>query len=120
MQALVTEVWHAVGEATALPADGKLAATLGGWRVLVVKTDDGLFALNDRCTHAASALHDGRLRRGAIMCPLHGARFEVKTGKCLGAEYRSLRMYPVRITDGMIEVAVPDSVPGMDDLPTFS
>ena len=112
----MTGVWHSAGAAD-LPLDGKRTATLGGWHILVVRTADGLFALNDRCTHAASPLHDGRLRRGAILCPLHGARFEVRTGACLGADYRPLRMFPLRIVDDVVEVAVPDGVPGMDDLP---
>lgn len=51
------------------------------------------------------------------MCPLHGARFELATGKCLGAAYRDLRVFPLRITDGMIEVAIPDTKPAMEDLP---
>ena len=52
------------------------------------------------------------------MCPLHGARFEVATGRCIGAAYPDLRTFPVRVNgDGMIEVAVPDAPPGMDELP---
>lgn len=113
----VAEVWHALVAESAFPAEGKLAARLGGWYVLVARTEDGLHAVNDRCTHQASLLSGGRIRRGAVMCPLHGARFEVASGRCIGGAYRDLRTFPLRIAEGMIEVAVPTAAPGMDELP---
>jgi len=85
--------------------------------VLVARTEDGLHAVNDRCTHQAALLSTGRIRRGAVMCALHGARFELATGRCLGAAYRDLRQFALRVRDGMIEVSVPDQPPTMDELP---
>jgi anthranilate 1,2-dioxygenase ferredoxin component len=109
--------WHVLIAEADFPEEGKLAAKLGSWYVLVGKTDDGLFAVNDRCTHQASLLSGGRIRRGAVMCPLHGARFELESGKCLGGAYRDLKTFPLRIEGGMIEVEVPDTAPGLEDLP---
>lgn len=90
---------------------------MNGWHVLVAKTDDGMFAVNDRCTHQADILSSGRIRRGAVMCALHGARFEMQTGRCIGGAYRDLRTFPLRVEQGMIEVCVPDEQPGMEELP---
>jgi anthranilate 1,2-dioxygenase ferredoxin component len=109
--------WHPLIAAADFPEEGKLATKLGGWYVLVGKTDEGLFAVNDRCTHQASLLSGGRIRRGAVMCPLHGARFDMASGQCIGGAYRDLRTFPLRIEGGMIEVDVPDTAPGMEDLP---
>jgi anthranilate 1,2-dioxygenase ferredoxin component len=116
----VSEAWHPLIAESAFPEDGKLAAKLGGWYVLVARTEDGFTALNDRCTHQASLLSGGRIRRGAVMCPLHGARFEVASGKCIGGAYRDLRVFPLRIEEGMIQVAVPDTPPGIDELPVLA
>ncbi|MDP3549916.1 MAG: Rieske (2Fe-2S) protein [Novosphingobium sp.] len=113
----MTQTWHTLVSEAEFPAEGKLAAKIGGWHVLVAKTDDGIFAVNDRCTHQAALLSTGRVRRGAVMCPLHGARFEMDGGKCIGGAYKDLRSFPVRIEDGVIEVCVPDAAPGMDELP---
>jgi nitrite reductase/ring-hydroxylating ferredoxin subunit len=113
----VTEIWYPLMAEADFPAEGKAATKLGGWHVLVVKADSGFQAVNDRCTHQAALISTGRVRRGAIMCPLHGARFEVETGRCIGGSYRDLRTFPVRVQDGMIEVAVPDTAPGMEELP---
>mgnify|MGYP000494029417 FL=1 len=115
----MTETWHSLIAEDRFPEDGKIAAKLGGWYVLVARTDDGFSALNDRCTHQASLLSGGRIRRGAVMCPLHGARFDIVNGHCIGGAYKDLRMFPLRITDGMIEVAVPDAAPGMEELPVL-
>lgn len=113
----MSETWHRVIAESDFPAEDKTTAVLGGWHVLVARTDDGFHAVNDRCTHQAALLSTGRVRRGAIMCPLHGARFEVATGRCLGGTYKDLRTFPLRVVGGMIEVAVPDAAPGMDERP---
>jgi anthranilate 1,2-dioxygenase ferredoxin component len=109
--------WHQLIAEQDFPDDGKIASKIAGWYVLVARTADGLFAVNDRCTHQAALISNGRIRRGMIMCPLHGARFDVTTGACVGGAYRDLRTFELRIANGMIEVCVPDTPPGMEDLP---
>jgi nitrite reductase/ring-hydroxylating ferredoxin subunit len=113
----MSEHWHALMPEAEFPADGKLATKVNGWYVLVAKTETGFAAVNDRCTHQASLLSGGRIRRGAVMCPLHGARFELASGRCLGGTYKDLRTFPLRVQHGMIEVAVPLHGPTMEDLP---
>lgn len=110
-------IWLPLIAESDFPAEGKAAAQLAGWHVLVARTDAGLFAVNDRCTHQAARISAGRVRRGAIMCPLHGARFELDGGRCAGGTYPALRTFALRVEDGIIEVAVPDEPPGMVDLP---
>lgn len=116
----MADVWHETLAEDAFPEDGKVAVELGGWSVLIVRTEDGYTALNDRCTHQAAMLSPGRIRRGAIMCPLHGARFEVATGRCVGAAYADLRRFELRTRDGIIEVAVPATPPGPQERPVAS
>jgi nitrite reductase/ring-hydroxylating ferredoxin subunit len=42
-----------------------------------------------------------------VMCPLHGAIFDVRTGKCLrGPAERDLRIYPVIIRDDDVFIQV--------------
>jgi anthranilate 1,2-dioxygenase ferredoxin component len=113
----MSESWHELIAEKDFPEEGKIASKVDGWYVLVARTDEGLFAVNDRCTHQAALISNGRIRRGMIMCPLHGARFDVTNGACVGGAYRNLRTFPLRIEAGMIEVCIPDTPPGMDDLP---
>lgn len=110
--------WHPLVAEAQFPADGKHSARIAGWHVLVLRGEDGTFhAVNDRCTHQAALLSGGRLRRGAIMCPLHGARFDMASGKCIGGAYPDLRVFALRVADGMIEVSLPDTPPGPAELP---
>jgi nitrite reductase/ring-hydroxylating ferredoxin subunit len=113
----VSETWHTLIAEGEFPEEGKLAAKVAGWHVLLAKTDDGYFAVNDRCTHQAALLSTGRIRRGAVMCPLHGARFEMANGRCIGGAYKDLRSFAVRVESGQIEVCVPDEQPSMEELP---
>ncbi|MCY1673061.1 Rieske (2Fe-2S) protein [Novosphingobium sp. SL115] len=113
----MSDTWHALIAESEFPEEGKLSAKVGGWHVLLAKTDDGFFAVNDRCTHQAALLSTGRIRRGAVMCPLHGARFEMATGRCIGGAYKDLRSFAVRVEGGHIQVCVPDEQPTMEELP---
>ena len=114
----MSATWHRLIAEDEFPAEGKVATLIAGWHVLVARDENGLHAVNDRCTHQAAKLSGGRIRRGTLMCPLHGARFDLATGKCLGATYGDLRRFGLRITDGMIEVEIPNKAPGIDEVPT--
>jgi nitrite reductase/ring-hydroxylating ferredoxin subunit len=109
--------WHFVCPLDAFPAEGKLAAVIAGWHVILVREGEVLFAFNDRCPHQGATLSPGKLRRGAIICPLHGARFKVDTGECIGEAYLPLRVFAVRVEDGAVLVALPEAAPGAGDLP---
>jgi nitrite reductase/ring-hydroxylating ferredoxin subunit len=98
--------------------EGKaLGAIVNGWPVLLAMADGKVHATIDRCTHAASELSTGRIRRGAVMCPLHGARFELATGRCIGGTYKALMLFETRQDGDWIEVAVPDEQPGFEHMP---
>jgi len=80
---------------------------VAGAQVLVCHTRDGLFAVDNICTHAHARLDEGRLRGFRLICPLHGAGFDVRSGEVVGAPAtQSLRTYPLRVNDDYIEVAI--------------
>ncbi|HIF92687.1 MAG TPA: non-heme iron oxygenase ferredoxin subunit [Myxococcales bacterium] len=54
-----------------------------GEAILVCRVEGRYHALRDLCSHADQALSEGRLRGHTIYCPLHGSRFDVRTGECL-------------------------------------
>jgi anthranilate 1,2-dioxygenase ferredoxin component len=91
--------------------------SIEGWQVAVARNGGRLLAFNDRCPHQATRLSTGRIRKGTIICPLHGARFGLADGRCIGGAYGDMRLFPCREVDGAIEVMVPDTAPTMADLP---
>ncbi|MBS3962541.1 MAG: Rieske 2Fe-2S domain-containing protein [Sandarakinorhabdus sp.] len=101
------------------PNSGIASIRSNGWHVVVARVGNAFHALNDRCSHAASPLSTGRLRHGVIICPLHGARFDLASGKCIGNAYRAVRSFPVRMVDGWIEVALPSTPPDLAESPVM-
>jgi 3-phenylpropionate/trans-cinnamate dioxygenase ferredoxin subunit len=73
--------------------------------IAICRIQDRFFAFENRCSHALANFDNGRLRGFRIMCPLHGATFDVRDGSCTGAPAtRPIRTFPVRVVKGMIEV----------------
>jgi 3-phenylpropionate/trans-cinnamate dioxygenase ferredoxin subunit len=69
-----------------------------GEEVLICHTNDGFFAVDNLCSHAAEKLQGGRLKGHRLFCPLHGASFDIRTGEALTRPARKpLRSYPVLI-----------------------
>jgi 3-phenylpropionate/trans-cinnamate dioxygenase ferredoxin subunit len=68
---------------------------------------DGFFATCDVCTHEEASLAEGELDGEIVECPLHGARYNVRTGevKALPAVV-PVRTYPVRVVGEDVEVEV--------------
>lgn len=66
------------------------------------------YAIGDVCTHDDGPLADGELDGYQIICPRHGARFDIRDGKALTLPaVVPTPWYPVRIADGMLEVGLP-------------
>ena len=100
-----------------LAANAKRAVMAEGWPLLVARLPEGYRAVLNRCSHVAAALDGGRVRRGQIQCPKHGAMFDLTDGRCIGGAYQPLRTFPVTIDDGQVVVQVPDEAPTVHDLP---
>jgi 3-phenylpropionate/trans-cinnamate dioxygenase ferredoxin subunit len=67
-----------------------------------------LYALDDSCTHAGGALSDGDVdsAKCVVECPLHFARFELRTGRPLGPPAEGpVAVHSVDVRDGIIFVA---------------
>ena len=83
------------------------ACTIAAREILVCHTREGVFALDNICTHAEARLCEGRLRATRLMCPLHGGSFDVRDGRVLAPPAEQpLATHAVRIVDGAIEVAL--------------
>ncbi len=78
-----------------------------GRPVALCNVDGELYALEDICTHAFAYLSEGGLENEQIKCPLHGAKFDVKTGeaKSLPA-VKAVPTHEVKVEDGYVYVAL--------------
>ncbi|HPH98156.1 MAG TPA: non-heme iron oxygenase ferredoxin subunit [Anaerolineaceae bacterium] len=75
--------------------------------VMLFRVGDAYFAVGDVCTHDDGPLGDSDLEGYELVCPRHGARFDIRDGKalCLPA-VRPIPSYPVRIHEGMVEIGI--------------
>src|SRR5689334_5528195 len=75
--------------------------TLDGHGVVVARGQDGqYYAVQRQCSHAAMDLDGGRVRGASIVCPHHGARFDLKSGRVLGPPaWAPIAAYPTRVRD---------------------
>ena len=79
----------------------------GGEEIAIFNVDGQFFATSDVCSHDEASLSDGELFGHVVECPLHGARFDVRTGKVLSlpAVY-PVKNFEVRVVDGQLQVKV--------------
>ena len=76
-------------------------------QILIVHTDDGFFAIANECTHDSGTISNGRLFRNQVICPRHGARFDVRTGEVLSPPaIVPLDTYEVRIDGSDLYVMI--------------
>jgi 3-phenylpropionate/trans-cinnamate dioxygenase ferredoxin subunit len=91
--------------------DGELRAyELPSGRVGLAHVENELFAFGDECTHEGCSLAEGELgdQEDSVVCPCHGSEFDLRTGEPIeGPAEDPVPVFPVRVSDGWIEVGPP-------------
>ncbi len=89
---------HDLGPATRIPLGEGKVFEVEGLAVAVFRTRDGAFhATQAACPHRQGPLADGMLGGGRVVCPLHGFKFDLATGKPVGNDCRALQTYRVEL-----------------------
>ena len=100
--------WIRIAAADDLQDDEVRAVTVGSARIALYRSDGEFFATDNRCTHAEAQMSDGYLEDGCIECPLHQARFDIRTGAALCAPATEpLRTHAVRRDGNDVYIADP-------------
>ena len=80
---------------------------LNGRSIAIACVNGNLYAFDDLCTHADASLSEGCLKGDEIECPLHFARFSIKTGAVTQPPaFEDLKVYEVKISGSDILVKV--------------
>lgn len=90
--------WTRIADANQLQDDEAVPVTLGSAQYALFRSA-GEFHLTDNvCTHQYALLSDGYVEDGCVECPLHQARFDLRSGAALCAPAtQPIRVYPVRV-----------------------
>jgi len=72
--------WSDATAADELAEGEPTAAQVGDTPVVLVRDGEDVLALHDRCSHRGCSLATGEVHDGAITCPCHGSRFDLRSG----------------------------------------
>ncbi len=88
--------------------EGKMKDLNLGGRVLLVANDKGsLYAVEGACSHMGFPLSKGKMENRQVTCKMHGAVFDLQTGKVLSnPQARDLKAYPVVIEGNEVYIDV--------------
>ena len=88
-----------------IPENGVHGVEVDGRKIVLIRRRGKVYALEDRCSHEEFPLSAGEVTGDQITCMLHGARFELSTGKpkALPAVL-PVKTYETRVEDGRVHV----------------
>ncbi len=90
------------------PTGERLFIEIEGKPIVLFNLAGQYYAIGDVCTHDNGPLGDGELDGEEIVCPRHGGRFEVRSGKASGLPaVKDIPAYPVRVVEGSLQIGIP-------------
>jgi 3-phenylpropionate/trans-cinnamate dioxygenase ferredoxin component len=97
-----------IGQATDIPPGQRLFVDIDELSIVVFNLAEKFYAIADTCSHDNHPLGEGELEGLEIICPRHGARFDIRDGKAISLPaIVDIPSYPVRVNSGEIEVGIP-------------
>jgi len=100
--------FYRVSMVNEFPSGERLFLEIDGLPIVLFSIGDDFLATGDICTHDGGEIGEGELDGEEIICPRHGARFNIRTGKAMSLPaVTGIPIYPVRQVDGFIEIGIP-------------
>ena len=97
-----------VADAKDVTPGNSVCVEIGGEKVAVFNVDGTFYAISDTCTHVGGSLSGGTVDGTVVICPLHGAGFDLKTGDVTGPPASSaVTCYQVRVEGDEVQIAAP-------------
>ncbi len=99
--------WIEIAPQPELPPGSRKVVSTEIGPIAVFNLDGECYAIADVCTHDGGELASGVRKGDQIVCPRHGARFCIRTGKVLSPPaYEDVETFPVRVSNGMLQVDI--------------
>lgn len=97
-----------IAPASELPNGERLFVDLGDKPIVIFNIAGQYYAIGDVCTHDDGALGDGLIEGNNVVCPRHGAEFDIRTGQAVQMPaVVDIPAYPVEVRDGILFVGIP-------------
>lgn len=98
--------FETVAQVSEVPAGTRIVVEMGEHWIAVFNVDGHYYAIEDLCTHDDGPLAEGDLEGQVIICPRHGARFDLETGTPTLPATRPVPRYPIRIEGDDLQIDV--------------
>jgi 3-phenylpropionate/trans-cinnamate dioxygenase ferredoxin component len=96
-----------IAEAAEINPGERLVFEVDNIPVALFNVSGKYYAIGDVCTHDQGPLGDGELDGHQIICPRHGARFDIRSGKAITLPaVEDTSWYPTRVVDGWVEIGL--------------
>ena len=104
----MTEEFIYVADITDIDLNQSQSIDLNGSDILICHTNNGIFAIEDRCSHADIPLCGGQIIDNFISCPVHGAVFDLTDGSVQSPPaFEDIKTFQVKIEGTSISVKKP-------------
>lgn len=101
--------WFKIFSKGILSSDNFLKlVSVSGKKLCIVKVDDKIFAVQNKCPHAGADLSQGWCAEGNLVCPYHRHEFNLETGRGAPGQGDYINIYPVEIRDDGVYVGMKD------------
>ena len=90
-----------------VPADGMRSFAYQDRRIALYRIGETIYATDAICSHEDADLTEGWLDPDdcTVECPLHGSRFDLRSGRPLGLPaFQPVDVYPVRVDGAEVYV----------------
>ena len=88
-----------------IPAGQAKMVEVNGKEIALFNVGGVFHAIDNTCTHVGGPLCEGLISGSEVVCPWHGARFDLRTGEVLaGPARRAVGSYPVRVSGDDLEI----------------
>ena len=89
-----------------LPGQARLVE-VNGTEIALFNVGGEFHAIDNNCTHVGGPLCEGEIAGSEVICPWHGAAFDVTTGRAVGPPaIEPVNHYQLRVADGNIEIEI--------------
>lgn len=96
--------WRFATNLDSIPDHAIKALAVDGEPLVFSRVGRKVTCFRDACAHLGSAISDGAVAQGRIICPRHGFEYDLMSGECLTAPEVQLRAMAVRLVGDRVEV----------------
>lgn len=105
-----SKTWVRIANCHDIPLREGRAVTVGKREIAIFNLGDRFLAVDNRCPHKRGPLADGIVSGPTVVCPLHGWKLSLESGKGVNGPSLSscVQTFRTRVEDGIVLLEICD------------